>query len=118
LGVIMPFSRCSGVRAAPVPGALGGLAHTRTALSSKRDGWPYGVKGEPGIVIQGGTLSVSARAEEPRVPAASALARKILRSRSPSPARRVSRPTGGWRIRVMPAPLLHFAARQPTASDK
>jgi hypothetical protein len=40
LGVIVPFSRCSGVRAAPVPGALGGLAATRTTLSSEREGWP------------------------------------------------------------------------------
>ena len=42
LGVIIPSSRCSGVRAVPMPGngGLGGERMARTTLSSKREGWP------------------------------------------------------------------------------
>jgi hypothetical protein len=42
LGVIIPSSKCSGVRAVPTPGSggLGGERMARTTLSWKREGWP------------------------------------------------------------------------------
>ena len=38
LGVMVPFSRCKGVQAAPAPGAFGGLVAVRTIPASNFDG--------------------------------------------------------------------------------
>ena len=45
LGVIVPSSACSGVRADPVPVVLGSEVNTRAILLSKCEGCPYATNG-------------------------------------------------------------------------
>ena len=90
LGVMIPSSRCSGVRAVPTPGSggLGGERMARSTLSSKREGWPYPVKPEPGSFIQLSTVSGSANALDTparAAPVTSAPSRKMRRLRIPLP---------------------------------
>src|ERR1700730_18208212 len=72
LGVIIPSSRCSGVRAVPTPGngGLGGERMASTTLSSKREGGLEGANPAPGSFIQLPTTSGSADALETPAPAA------------------------------------------------
>jgi hypothetical protein len=91
LGVIIPSSRCSGVRAVPTPGSggFGGERTARTTLSSKCEGWPYGAKPAPGSFIQLCIARGSADALDAPAHAAlvtSAPSRKIRRLRIPLPA--------------------------------
>src|SRR5579862_2972361 len=86
----MPSSRWCGVREVPVPVVPGALATARKTLLAYFDGWPYGVKGAPGVFIHGSTGSASAApvlSVNAALPIAAAPAvRKRRRSRSPFPA--------------------------------